>query len=410
MDDEPLDYRKSLMSLVMAMFSMAMGVGFIGPLLPVYAETLGASGTWIGAIFGANPFVRALLMLVFGSLSDYRGKKRIMAGGLLGYMVVSIGFVQASTVHHLFFLRAMQGVFSAMISPVARAYAGQLSPRAKEGAVMGMINTGFFAGFAAGPLVGGLLADVFGFHTPFYAMTILNAIAFTCVLAFVPEQKADIPAGAVRPSSLQMALQSVQLLRHELVRGMVLIRSSVGIGHGVFSSLLPLFGQLFLGATSAQVGLAVTSRGLVAALLQKKGGSLADRYNRKWLAISAALLAPIGFLLVPYSQAPYHLVLISMLIGTSFGLSVPSAEAIAVELGRVYDMGKIMGVKEMCRSFTIAIGALIGGMSLDVLGAVGAHAAAAALTGAGLFVALWHLREYRRFSVESTGSMGGNSE
>ncbi len=397
--DEDYKYRRHLLALVAAMFSMAMGVGFIVPLLPVYAEQMGASGTWIGLIFGANPFIRAVFMTVFGSLSDYRGKKKIMAGGLLGYMIVSLGFVMASSVVQLFLLRVMQGIFGAMISPVARAYAGEISPPDKEGAVMGVINTGFFAGFAGGPLVGGLFADYFGFHVPFYAMAVLNAVAFALVVLYVPEQKADV-AGEPRPSSLNLIVDSVKLLRDELVRGMVLIRSSVGIGHGIFSALLPLIGQIMLGISSGQVGFAITSRALVGALLQKSGGSLADRYDRKKLSILTSLIAPVGFLLVPHSQSFAQLLAISVLIGISFGVSVPAAEAMAVEFGRYHNMGQVMGLKEMCRSLAMAIGSVTGGVALDLFGPVGAHIAAAVLSSAGLFVAFWNLRDYQKFRAQ----------
>lgn len=135
----------------------------------------------------------------------------------------------------------------------------------------------------------------------------------------------------------------------------------------------------------------------------KKGGSLADKFDRKRLAICAAFLAPVGFILLPHSQVPYHLILVSAIIGVSYGISVPSAEAIAVELGRVHDMGKIMGVKEMCRSFAMGVGALFGGIALDIFGAVGAHLASACLTGIGLLVALWHLRDYRPFAMDTGG-------
>ncbi len=398
--DADYKYRRHLFALVAAMFSMAMGVGFIVPLLPVYADQLGASGTWIGLIFGANPFLRAAFMIVFGSLADYRGKKKIMAGGLLGYLFVSLGFIWAASVLHLFYLRILQGVFSSMISPVARAYAGEISPPNREGSVMGILNTGFFAGFAGGPIIGGLFADHFGFTVPFYAMGILCGIAFALVIVFVPEQTAEDTATEIpqkRPSPMKLIVDSVKLLQNELVRGMVLIRSSVGVGHGIFSALLPLFAQVYLGVSSAQVGFAITTRALVGALLQKKGGTLADTLDRKKLAIFSSLLAPAGFLLVPHSQNFIQLLAVSVLIGVSFGISVPAAEAMAVEFGRSHNMGQIMGVKEMCRSLAMGIGSVTGGVALDLLGPVGAHVTAALASSVGLFIAFWNLRDYQKF-------------
>ena len=39
--------------LALAMFASTLGFGIISPLLPIYAESLGATGIWVGIIFGA---------------------------------------------------------------------------------------------------------------------------------------------------------------------------------------------------------------------------------------------------------------------------------------------------------------------------------------------------------------------
>ncbi len=392
MGDDGSGHQKGLIVLVIAMFSMATGVGFIVPLLPVYAETMGASGMWIGLIFAANPFFRALLMVVFGSLSDQRGKKSIITGGLLGYMVVALGFVIATHPFHLFLLRMVQGLFSAMISPVARAYAGELSPFNAEGRVMGTLNTGFFAGFAGGPIMGGVLADHFGFNVPFYAMAALSGVSLLLVIMFLPEQKPQTAVVGQRP--VQMVIDSFRLLHSDTVKGIVSLRSAVGMGHGIFSSLLPLFCQLALGLTSGQVGAIVTVRALTGAVLQRKGGDLADRYSRKWLATAGSLLAPAAFLLVPLSQGQGHMMILSVIIGVGFGISVPASEAMAVEQGRKFSMGKMLGLVEMTRSFSMAVGSIMGGLALDSLGTDYAFVVAAGLSVLGVGVALWFLRAY----------------
>ena len=373
------------------MFVMAMGVGFIVPLLPVYAETLGASGIWIGAIFGAHPFFQAFFILFLGTISDYSSKRMLMVYGLLGYCLVALGFVFAVQVHQLFILRIAQGALSAMIGPVARAYAGEIAPASKEGSVMGTVNMGFFAGFGTGPLIGGLLADWLGINAPFYAMSLLSATALILVVRFVPEQG---PTLLGRMSMIQLLLQSLHMFRNDIVRGIIAIRSSVEMGRGMYASILPLFGQLTLGLSSAEVGLTVSLRAITAGLLQRYCGSLADRFNRKWLAIFGFALTPLVFLLVPQSQMLWHLLLISGLLGISMAVSVPSAEAIAVEQGRIFSMGRMMGLVQMSRSFAKGIGAVVAGWALDIFGMQNVFTFAALVSATGILLSAWFLREY----------------
>ncbi len=385
---------------MIAMFSMAMGVGFIVPLLPVYADMMGATGLWIGLIFAANPFFRAAFMVVFGALSDRMGKKRIMSVGLISTAFLSLGFIFATQVYHLFILRVLQGVCSAMIGPVARAYAGEISPSHKEGQVMGTLNMGFFAGFSGGPLIGGLFADRFGFNVPFVVMAILSGLAFLLIRLYLPEQSVSKGQAEGASISLELLMESLRLYRHRLVTGAVLLRSSVGIGHGIFSTLLPLIGQLMMGLSSSQVGFVITARSVAAAVLQPQGGKMADRYNRRWVGLFTSLLIPLGFLMIPFAGSFVYLVGAGILIGMGFGTSVPSAEAMAVERGREHGMGRIMGLNEMSRSLAMAIGATTGGVAMDVLGPVNAHVLAAAVSVVGLATAMWFLRGYRPPNVE----------
>ncbi len=380
----------ALVVLVTCLFTTSLGVGLIVPLLPVYAESLGASGLWIGLIFGANPFIRATLMLVFGSLSDRRGRKRFITLGLMGYFCVSLSFVLASRAIHLLLLRLLQGAFSAMVTPVARAYAGDLSPPGREGAVMGLVNFGFFAGFGAGPVLGGILADQLGMNAPFYGMAILSILSAATVHMLVPER----PPRSTGQGEETRSLNGPTMLRNDVVRGLIAVRGLVALGRGIFSTLLPLLGRLTLGLTGTEVGLVVTTRALLSSLLQPACGALADRHNRKWLVTGGIVLAPLALYAVPFARELGQLMAAAAMLGISAGVSVPAATAIAVDQGRQYGMGSVMGLIGMCQSFGMAGGAVIGGALRDLVGVGGAFQAASILSVMGIVLFLWHTRHY----------------
>jgi DHA1 family multidrug resistance protein-like MFS transporter len=67
--------------LFFSLFVTVTGVGIVVPLLPVYAHDLGASGFYIGLIFGAFSLSRTLFLPYFGRLSDRKGRKRIILPG-----------------------------------------------------------------------------------------------------------------------------------------------------------------------------------------------------------------------------------------------------------------------------------------------------------------------------------------
>ena len=99
-------------------------VGFVGnvsfsllfPVLPYYAQEMGASPPEVGLILASYSYVTAIALVPFGLLSDWVGHRRMLIAGLTLYPL-------ASTLPQLGFIRAFHGSACAMFSPAAIALA-----------------------------------------------------------------------------------------------------------------------------------------------------------------------------------------------------------------------------------------------------------------------------------------------
>jgi DHA1 family multidrug resistance protein-like MFS transporter len=385
--------RKAFYALLMAMFTTSLGVGLIIPLLPVYAESLGANGFWIGLIFGANPLVRATFTLFVGSLADRREKRGLMLGGLLGYALCSIGFMLSQAPWQLFLARVAQGAFSAMVMPVARAYAGDLAPKGREGAVMGQFSLAFSLGFAFGPLMGGVLADNFGLNAPFVGMSVISLLAWLFVSRFVPKMQP-------KPGFIVRRGLDLRPFRDRQVVGLVAGRGLVEVGRGIFSTLMPLVGNAQIGLSSSQTGFIVTLRSSMESLIQPVSGRLSDRVNRRTICLVGFLTMPIALLLTPGARSYLALGTAAVILGTAAGIAVPAASAIAVNKGRIYGMGSMMGLDSTAQALGMALGSTVGGTLYGAFSSTVAFraAAVASLLGATVFAVL--TRGYRNESAE----------
>ena len=147
-----------------------LGIGIIIPLLPVYAESLGALGLWIGVIFSGFSISRSIFMPIVGRWSDKRGRKIFIAIGLLIYAIISLGYILSDSMAELVMVRSIQGLSAVMIISIAFAYIGEISPKDREGGYMGIFSISLFAGFGLGPMLGGVLKDWFGLTADFYTM------------------------------------------------------------------------------------------------------------------------------------------------------------------------------------------------------------------------------------------------
>jgi len=353
--------KRTFAALITGMLSVSIGVGFIVPLLPLYAQTLGATGVWVGLIFGANPFMRGVFELVFGRLADVRGMKKFMTVGLAGYSLVALGFLSARAPWQLFAWRLMQGFFGSMVEPVARAYAGSLTPKGQEGRVMSFYSLAFFAGFAIGPPLGGLLGQWVSPSAPFYGMAVLSAAALFMVILYVP----DRVGASARGGRAMLSLREIG--RDRTIQGLLWGRSFLAQGRGIFTGLLPLWVGA-VGLSPFTAGALISVRSVVESLMQPLFGAASDRLDRRRLALCGYALAPVAFLLTPRAVTTWQLTLVCIILALSSGVSVPAITALTVEKGREVGMGSIMGVTGTATSLGMALGSFLGGIVMDWAG------------------------------------------
>jgi len=366
--------------LALSTFSSMLGVGIISPLLPLYAENLGATGIWIGIIFSSFSISRTIFMPIIGRLSDQRGRKLFLCVGLLIYSIISLGYIWASTVSQLTLVRLIQGAAAGMIIPIAQAYVGDISPEGEEGTWMGYFNAAFFTGFGFGPLLGGVLTDHFGMTVAFSTMGGLNLLAFLIAALFLPEIKQREMATNPRTSFREMGTSGI-------IKGLVSFRLAFALGRGAFVAFLPILAGIYIGLPPSLIGIILTVNILVMSLFQIYGGIIADRFNRRALVVIGSLINLTYLTLIPLGGNFWQLLAICALGGLGGALSMPAASAMIVEEGRKFGMGSTIAVFAMAMSIGMSIGPIVSGAIVDFIniGSVFYFSAAIGLIGTILF-------------------------
>ena len=346
--------------LALSIFSAMLGIGIIAPLLPLYAENLGASGIWIGIIFGAFSISRAAFVPLFGRLSDRSGRKIFLSIGLLSYSVISLGYIWANSIEQLTLIRLIHGAAAGMILPIAQAYVGDLSPAGEEGKWMGYFNAAFFTGFGFGPLMGGILTEHLGMTAAFSAMGGLNLLAFLLVLLWLPE---------IEPSKIAQDHHASLLkpLSSSVVRGLFSFRLAFSMGRGIFVTFLPIFAMVYIGLGPTQIGILLAFTILLMSILQAFTGNIADKLNRRTLVILGSLINVIFLALIPFGHSFWQLLALCAVGGISGAISMPAASALNVEEGRKFGMGSTLGIFTMAFSIGMAAGPILSGFAADFI-------------------------------------------
>jgi len=367
--------------LALPIFTSMLGVGIISPLLPLYAEKLGATGIWIGIVFASFAISRTIITPVVGRLSDRSGRKLLLSIGLLASSIISLGYIWANSIPQLTLVRLIHGAAGGMIQPIAQAYIGDISPKGEEGKWMGYFNAAFFTGFGFGPLMGGVLTDHFGMTVAFSAMGGLNLLAFLLVALFLPEVRPGKMADNLRPSFKEISSSG-------MVKGLFSFQLAFSLGRGTFATFLPIFAGIYIGLSPTLIGVLLAVNILLMALLQVYGGNIADRSNRKALVIVGSLISLSHLALIPLGGNFWQLLGICALGGISGAIATPAASALSVEEGRRFGMGSTMAILAMAFGIGMGVGPLMGGVIADFvdINSVFYFAASIGLIGTGLFI------------------------
>ncbi len=352
---------KVFATLFLAVFSVTLGLGLVLPFLPVYAHELGATGLYIGFMFGVFPLSRTAFLPYFGKISDRKGRKPFITTGLLAYFLVSLGYIFSKSVELFILIRFFQGIASAMIFPVALAYIAEITPERKEGFIMGLFNVSLYGGLSVGPVIGGMIKDSFGIQISFLSMGLFNFAAFLLCIILLPPRKEEDPH-----SRVEAPLNYRTLMKDRYIGGLFIFRLAYTTCIGIVWTFLPLFGHSEFNLSSSLIGILLMLGVLTTGLLQTPMGFLADRFNKRMLIAIGGLVAGGAIFSFVKVQSLLGLLLANTFFGIGGGIAIPSVMAMTVILGRrTHSMGSIMGLLTMGHSLGMLLGPILAGIMMD---------------------------------------------
>jgi DHA1 family multidrug resistance protein-like MFS transporter len=383
---------RTFASLFVAVAVAMLGIGIIAPILPLYADTFGASGVTIGFVFAAFSISRSILGPWVGRFSDRVGRKRILLVGLGAFSAISVLYIVAGSIWELAAFRFLQGAASVMVTPIAQAYVGDITPVGREGRTINLLYAAMFFGVALGPLLGGQLSALWSYHAAFGAMGGLSFVALLLVWRTVPSDHGRRPTEEKEEPDL---VPLPHILKRPAVKGIVAYFATRGFWRQGFSAFYPLFAVSLIGWSAAEVGTVLSAYFFAGGLLQIPFGYLADRFKRFPQILVGSVGAPLLLTLIPFVRTTWEVVLVMFAMGAFSAFSRASVLAIRTELGRTHGMATLAGL----HGSSFALGQMVGPMAFGAIsdafgvGAVFPFGSVLGLVGSGLVV--YWLRHWR---------------
>ncbi|MBD3379357.1 MAG: MFS transporter [Candidatus Omnitrophica bacterium] len=351
--------------LLISAFSAMLGLGVISPFLPEFARQHGANGFWLGMIFAGFGLSRGLVMPLIGALSDRLGRKVFVVSGLFLFSVISLFYPLAGSVYSLTLVRMVHGLSAGMIIPIVMAYAGDVAPSGREGSTAGSVTAMFYMGLAAGPLMGGVIAENFGFNAVFYSMSGLAALNTAVVAFFLPDT-----GRRKRTDSVPRSPGFSGLIRYNYIKAILVLAFIGTLLLAVFMSFLPVIGERDMIDT-VHIGIIVSMGIFIAGIFQMPFGKLSDSLDRTGKLFQVSTGTSIGlFALFSIPFCPdFHALLVSgCFLGAGAGVSTPALSGLSFEIGHKAGMGRWMGIYNAAMSAGFVAAPVISGLVLDTMG------------------------------------------
>lgn len=362
--------RSSLTLLFLTLLLVNTGFGVIMPVLPYYAQSLGASATTLGLLSATFATLQFFFAPMWGRLSDRYGRRPILLVGLGGFGLAMLVFGLASQLWMLFLSRAISGMLSSATFPTAMAYVADTTRPEDRAAGMGLMGAAGGIGMIFGPVLGGFLGATTP-QTPFLFTAFMALLIWIFAFFALPETLAPSlrAAGGAKPAKPGGRLaQLAAALRGSLAFLMVLAFLT-SFGMAQIESTGALFAKARLGAGSVEMGLAFMIMGALGAFAQFLLVRPVIRRLGERRAIQLSLLGvgmSIGFFGLASNIAA--MVAIMVLLGFSMAFLRPALNSLVSRSASASEQGTVMGVVNSFYSLGMVFGPVTGGLIFDQVG------------------------------------------
>ncbi|MFJ7971584.1 MFS transporter [Psychrobacillus sp. NPDC096389] len=343
----------------------------IMPFLSLYINSMGDFSEsyvqkWAGLVFGVT-FVTAFLMSpVWGRIADKYGYKPILIinGFGIATCVFLMGFVHS--VEAFFVLRLFMGIVTGFI-PTSLAFISAQTPRNIAGKTMGTLQMGSVSGTLFGPVMGGFLADTFGFQYTFIITSSAVSIAALLVIFGIQEIRKE-----KKKNDHEFSRKTVisGIFHHRLILNVLMITSIVQIGLFSIQPLLSLYVSHLTNSNEVALlaGITFSATGVGSLLFARTWGKLGDSIGYEKILSALLIIAFIFIIPQAFVTDLWQLIVLRFLFGIASGGLIPITTALIRREALIEVQGELMGYNTSFRFLGNIIGPMFGGFISGYIG------------------------------------------
>jgi DHA1 family tetracycline resistance protein-like MFS transporter len=352
-----------------------LGYTIILPLLPFYAERLGASPAVVGMLVAVYAVCQLVAGPLLGQLSDRFGRKPLLMISQIGTLAGFIILAFSNTLALVFLARIIDGATAGNLS-LAQAYISDVTPPQQRAKAFGVIGIAFGMGFLLGPAVSGFLSQ-FGYQYPIFAAAALSATSILATAVLLPanpplpagHEEGDSGPGGRRLSVLEWS-RYAEYFRRPALSPLLFKYFSYVLSFAMFTGGFALFAERRYTWSGhpfgpKEVGYVFAFSGLIGGTLQGGAlGVLVRRFGERSLLRASLLASGAGYILLAFAYS-VPVLLISAAVAAFGGVARPVITSLITQAATRREQGTVLGLTQSLTSIALIVGPLIGGILIE---------------------------------------------
>ncbi len=352
-----------------------LGMTIILPLLPFYAERMGASATVVGLLVSSYAACQLVAGPILGQISDRTGRKPVLMVSQIGTLIGFLILARAQVLWVVFLSRIIDGITAGNLS-LAQAYIADVTRPSERSKSFAVIGIAFGIGFLIGPAISGFLAT-FGYSAPVYAAATLSLSSILCTLFLLPSTP-PVPESETEESDLGPPLPAGKRLgifdlagylvyfSRPVLRKYLWLFFLFAFSFSSYVSGFALFAQRRFGFGPREVGFVFAWVGFLGIILQGGLiGRLVKRFGERKLVFSGFAGAAIGYSLVGFAFDWRWLYAFSAIGSYGMGVLRPSITSLVTQHAARHEQGVVLGLTQSLTSICAIVAPLIAGVLID---------------------------------------------
>jgi len=391
-------WKVTLGIVFMSQLFSAVGFSMIFPFLPLYIENLGSTmGLSIeflaGMVIAVQGFTMMIAAPIWGIVADRFGRKKMVLRAMLGGSVILAMMAFVTSAEQLILLRGIQGVITGTVS-ANNALVAAATPKKRIGFAMGTLQVGLWAGVAIGPLIGGVLADMFGYSIPFLITASLLFIA-GLTITFGIDENFTPPKNPVKISPSAIFGEWKHILGTSGVSMVYFMRFLTGLARTIIIPIAPLFVVSLIAedatASNTYAGLVLAVSSATSTFGAVYLGNLGDKISHKTILFWSSVAAAILYVPQVFVGDVWQLLILQGLAGIAAGGLVAAPSALLARYTEKGEAGAVYGLDNSVVAGARAVAPLFGASIAIWFGMRGTFAASAVVFALIAFVTFFYL-------------------